>query len=190
LVEAVSSRISKDGFKILFDIIASQKTEMRIVELPYRFRERMSGDSKLDKRIVVEYMGLIIAKATGDLISPRALMFGIVGASGLVVHLTSLRLLLSGNVPFSFAQTVAAITAMTTNFLINNAVTYRDRRLRGVQLLTGYLRFCGLCLVGLLANIIVADLVFNSTRNWWLAGAGGAAFGAIWNYVSTSFAVW
>ncbi len=190
LVEAVSPRLARNGFKILFDIIASQKQPLRIVELPYRFRERVSGESKLDERIIIEYIGLIVAKATGDLVSPRALMFGVVGASGLVVHLTVLRLLLGGHVTFAVAQTAAAVTAMTTNFLINNAVTYRDRRLRGMKLLAGYLRFCAFCGVGLLANIIVANLVYSPTHTWWLAGAAGAGFGAIWNYVSTSFAVW
>ena len=82
------------------------------------------------------------------------------------------------------------MTAMTTNFLINNSVTYRDRRLRGLKLLTGYLRFCALCGVGLIANVAVADLVHQHTPLWWLAGTAGAVFGAVWNYVSTSLAVW
>ncbi len=139
---------------------------------------------------MVEYLGLILARATGNILPPRALLFGIVGALGLVVHLTMLKLLLVANLPFAASQSLAAVIAMTSNFLINNAVTYRDRRLRGWPLVTGYLRFCALCSVGLLANVAVADLVHRSTPVWWLAGIAGAIFGAVWNYVSTSLAVW
>jgi Asp-tRNA(Asn)/Glu-tRNA(Gln) amidotransferase B subunit len=90
----------------------------------------------------------------------------------------------------SDASAVAAVVAMTSNFLTNNAVTYRDRRLKGARLFTGYLRFCALCGVGLIANVAVADLVHRHAPIWWLAGVAGAAFGAVWNYVSTSLAVW
>jgi dolichol-phosphate mannosyltransferase len=79
---------------------------------------------------------------------------------------------------------------MTSNFLLNNSVTYRDRRLRGLALASGYLRFCALCGIGLVANVAVADLVHHLTPAWWLAGTSGALFGALWNYVSTSLAVW
>ena len=68
--------------------------------------------------------------------------------------------------------------------------TYRDRRLRGLPLLAGYLRFCALCSVGLLANVAVANLVDQTLGVWWLAVIAGALFGAVWNYVSTSLAVW
>jgi dolichol-phosphate mannosyltransferase len=79
---------------------------------------------------------------------------------------------------------------MTSNFLMNNQVTYRDRRLRGWRMLTGYVRFCGLCGVGLVANVAIADLAHRYVQLWWPASAAGAVFGAIWNYVGTSLAVW
>jgi dolichol-phosphate mannosyltransferase len=190
VVETVAPRLSRQGFKILFDIIASQPRPLSIVELPYAFGERASGVSKLDRRVMFEYLGLILTKATGNLLPPRALMFGLVGASGLVVHLGVLGWMLRLGLAFWAAQATAAIVAMTSNYLINNAVTYRDRRLRGWRLLTGYLRFFALCSVGLVANVAVGNLVHGFTLAAWIAGAAGAAFGAIWNYVSTSLAVW
>ena len=190
VVESVAPKLSRHGFKILFDIIASQPRPLVIVELPYTFCERASGVSKLDLRVVFEYAGLILTKATGNLLPPRALMFGLVGASGLVIHLIILAWMLRLGLAFWVAQTIAAITAMTSNYLVNNAVTYRDRRLRGWRLLSGYVRFSALCSVGLVANVAVANLVHGFTRFAWVAGGAGAAFGAIWNYVSTSLAVW
>jgi len=49
---------------------------------------------------------------------------------------------------FTLAQFGASMVAMTSNYLINNEITYRDRRRRGLKLLLGYLKFCALCSVG------------------------------------------
>ena len=80
---------------------------------------------------MVEYLGLLLARLSGNLMPPRALMFGLVGASGVIVHLAVLRLCHGLGARFAVAQLIAAVTAMTSNYLINNAVTYRDRRLPG-----------------------------------------------------------
>jgi dolichol-phosphate mannosyltransferase len=190
LVEQVAPRLSNHGFKVLFDIIASQARPLRIVETPYAFAERQAGDSKLDGRVVIEYLGLILSKVTRNIVPPRALLFGLVGSTGLLVHFLALYLCRSLALTFILSQTLASLTAMTSNFLINNQVTYRDRRLRGVRLLTGYLRFCALCGLGLIANVAIAEFVHRHTPLWWIPAAAGAVFGAIWNYVSTSLAVW
>ncbi|MEO8813618.1 MAG: glycosyltransferase family 2 protein [Caulobacteraceae bacterium] len=190
LVEAVAPRLSSHGFKILFDIIASQPRPLRLLELPYDFAERRSGQSKLDLRVVVEYFGLLVARLTGNLIPPRALLFVLVGASGLVVQLAVMRLALTAGLAFDVALIVAGVTAMSSNYLVNNAVTWRDRRLVGWAFARGYLRFCGLCGIPLIVNFAVAHLVWQHTAIWWLAGVAGAIFGAVWNYVSTSLAVW
>ena len=187
-VEVVAQRLSTSGFKVLFDIVASQDRPLKIVELPYTFRAREAGDSKLDNGVVVQYLGLLVAKLSKDVISPRFLMFAMVGASGVVVHLAILRSLL--HLGFSWAQTLAAIGAMTSNYLINNAVTYRDRRLKGLKLISGYIKFCVLCSVPLAANVAVATVVFERGPAWWVAGLAGAVVAAAWNYVTTSKAVW
>lgn len=188
--DEAAPRLSSQGFKILFDLIASRREPMRIVELPYRFQARRAGESKLDAMAVSDYLGLIISKLSGNLLPPRALLFFVVGASGLVVNLVAAWAGLRMGLTFAPAQAIAAIIAMTSNYLINNEVTYRDRRLRGLRLLVGYLRFCALCGVGLIANVAVADLVDRGVGVWWAATLAGAVFGAVWNYLSTSLAVW
>ncbi|MFI4974244.1 MAG: glycosyltransferase family 2 protein [Caulobacterales bacterium] len=190
VVERVAPSLSTKGFKILFDIIASQPKPLRIAELPYAFGAREAGESKMDGRVAVEYLELVVTKLTGGVIPPRALMFFMVGASGVVVQLGVLRLMLELGLPFAWSQTAGAVTAMSSNYLINNVFTYRDRRLRGMALVAGYLKFCALCSVGLIANVAVADLIHRHAPIWWLAGAGGALFGALWNYASTALAVW
>ena len=189
LVEAVAPTLATAGFKVLFDILASQKTPPRYLELPYEFRARVAGDSKLDEGVVVQYLGLLLAKLSRDVISPRFIMFAVVGASGVAVNLVILKLLLAPT-GFSAAQTIAALGAMTSNYLINNAVTYRDRRKRGFDLVVGYFKFVLLCSVPLAANVAVATMVFERGPSWWVAGVAGAVVAAVWNYITTARAVW
>jgi dolichol-phosphate mannosyltransferase len=188
LVEGVAPALATSGFKVLFDILASQKTPPRYLELPYEFRARVAGDSKLDNGVVIQYLGLLLAKLSRDLISPRFIMFALVGASGVGVHLLILRSLL--HYGFSAAQLSAALGAMTWNYLINNAVTYRDRRKRGLGLLVGYFKFVFLCSIPLAANVAVATMVYERGPSWWVAGIAGAVVAAVWNYITTSRAVW
>ena len=189
VVDAVAPQLSTQGFKILFDLISAHAGKLRIRELAYQFRERHSGASKLDSRVVIDYLGLILARASHNLVSPRLLLFGLVGASGVAVHVAVLQVLPTA-IAFLPAQFVAALVAMTTNFFINNAVTYRDRRKQGLALITGYLRFCTLCSVGFLANLAVANQLEQWLGGRLVAGAVGAVFGAVWNYVTTALAVW
>ena len=188
LIESVAPTLATSGFKVLFDIMASQPKPPRYIELPYQFRARVAGESKLDNGVVVQYLGLLIAKLSLDLISPRFLMFAMVGASGVVVHLLILRSLL--HYGFAAAQLTAAVGAMTSNYLINNAVTYRDKQKRGLSLFVGYLKFVVLCSVPLAANVAVATMVYERGPAWWVAGIAGAVVAAVWNYVTTSRAVW
>jgi dolichol-phosphate mannosyltransferase len=189
-VERVAERLQPAGFKILFDLIASQDEPLRIAELPYAFQAREAGESKMGGRVALEYLGLVASKLSGDLISPRMVFFGLVGLSGVLVHMAVLWAAHATMARFAYAQALAAVVAMTSNYVVNNAVTYRDRRLKGWRLATGYLRFCVLCSVGLAANVAVGAELQAHGLPWAAAGLIGAGCGAIWNYVSTYLGVW
>jgi len=188
VMDRVAPELETTGFKILFDIIASQPEPLRVRELPYAFAAREAGESKLDNRVALEYLGLVASKLSRGLISPRIIFFGLVGVSGLAVHMTVL--LLSTELRFSFSQALAGVTAMTSNYFINNVITYRDKRLAGWKLLTGYLRFCALCAIGLAASVAVGTVLQGHGVPRLLAGLAGAVSGAVWNYVSTYLGVW
>ncbi|WP_417666847.1 glycosyltransferase family 2 protein [Roseibium sp.] len=189
--EEIAPKLSVQGFKILLDIVSSFNGALRIKELPFTFRERQHGESKLDTLVTLDYFGLLLAKYFGDVISVRFLMFGLVGASGLVVHLVALRLfLVLGAFEFNAAQTAASFVAMTSNFFLNNQLTYRDRRLHGFKALQGLLTFYAVCSVGVLANVGVANLIYLEPSYWWFAGTAGAIMGAVWNYAASSALTW
>ncbi|MFN7322216.1 MAG: glycosyltransferase, partial [Methylobacterium sp.] len=163
IVDELAPKLSAQGFKILLDIVASGEGRLRIVEFPFVFRERREGESKLDTLVTFDYLGLLVSKYSGDRLSVRFLMFALVGASGVLVHLLALRGSMIGlGLDFMLAQTLATFVAMTTNFVLNNRLTYRDRRLSGPAMLRGLLTFYAVCSAGGLANVGVANLIYQS----------------------------
>lgn len=187
----IAPRLSPVGFKILLDIAATGGPSLRIAEQPYSFGERFAGESKFNIQIGVEFLGLLLAKMTGDLVDPRFIFFALVGATGLVVHLVALALALwLLPEPFRVAQIVATFVAMTSNFLLNNELTYRDRRLKGFAMLRGFVLFCLIASVGVIANVDLASWLYVERPIWWVAGAVGAIMSALWNYAMSTLFVW
>uniref|UniRef100_Q07R11 Dolichyl-phosphate beta-D-mannosyltransferase n=1 Tax=Rhodopseudomonas palustris (strain BisA53) TaxID=316055 RepID=Q07R11_RHOP5 len=189
--EQLAPQLSTQGFKILLDVVATARGSLRIKEIPYTFASRLHGESKLDSMVMLDFVGLVLAKFTNDIVSLRFLLFAMVGLLGLVVHFVALFGALNVvALPFAEAQTIAAICAMTSNFLLNNFLTYRDQRLKGAGILRGLLLFYLVCSVGLFANVGVAFSVYDQAPNWWLAGAAGALMGVVWNYAMSGLFVW
>jgi dolichol-phosphate mannosyltransferase len=189
--EQLAPQLSTQGFKILLDIVATAQGKLRTIEVPFTFGSRQHGESKLDSMVALDFLGLVLAKLTHDVVSLRFLMFAMVGSIGLVVHLTTLFIALEFfNAPFPEAQAAGALVAMTSNFILNNFLTYRDQRLKGVAILRGLLLFYLVCSVGLFANVGVAFSVYDQEPIWWLAGAAGALMGVVWNYAMSGLFVW
>ena len=69
--------------------------------------------------------------------------------------------LLNAGLPFTAAQTAAAIGAMAWNFTLNNLFTYYDQRLVGRAFLSGLIRFQLICAIGAISNIGVASFIYN-----------------------------
>ena len=181
--------LSGYGFKILLDLFASSPQPLRCKELPYEFRTRQFGESKLDSMVMVEYVLLLIDKLSGGLIPPRFFLFASVGMLGVIVHLTLLRIGM-GFANFITAQAIATIVAMTFNFALNNVLTYRDRRLQGNQLLWGLLSFYAVCSIGALANVGIAANLYKQDYSWLMSGMAGIVVGVVWNYVMSATFTW
>ncbi|MCI0545923.1 MAG: glycosyltransferase family 2 protein [Candidatus Rokubacteria bacterium] len=184
-------RLSGQGFKILLDLFASTPQPYRFRELPYAFRSRLHGESKLDSLVGWEYILLILDKLVRGVAPVRFAMFVLVGGSGVLVHVAMLWLGLRAlDLGFPVAQTVATLAAMSSNFALNNLLTYRDRRLTGLPFVRGLLSFYVICSAGLVANVGVAAVLFERAYQWWVAGAMGALMSAVWNYAVSSVFTW
>ena len=192
VVEASASKLATEGFKILADLLATTDRPLVIRETPYVFRERQHGESKLDARVAFDYLGFLLHHLTGRLVPVRFFLFGLVGASGVVVHLGVLKTVLAmlPALGFDIAQTSATFVAMFSNFLLNNGLTYRDRRISGWALIPGFLIFAASCSIGVVANVGLARIIFSEGQQWWVAGLAGALTGAVFNYVTSGLLVW
>ena len=187
----VVRRLSVIGFKILVDIFASSPRPLRHKELPYEFRNRQAGESKLDSHVAWDYVMLLADKLFGRFIPVRFVSFSIVGGSGIAVHLLIValffRILGFGFTP---SQTIAAGVAMTSNFFLNNMLTYRDMRLAGWRWIKGWITFVVVCGLGVIANVGVASYLFQRETGWLLSALAGIVVGSVWNYAVSSVFTW
>jgi dolichol-phosphate mannosyltransferase len=182
--------LSQQGFKILLDIFASADPPLKFAEVPCDFRPRQHGASKLDTMAAWDFGVLILDKLIGRFVPARFVIFGLVGMTGLAVHLLTLRTALAVGISFATAQASAVVAAMTWNFFLNNVITYRDRRLRGIDVIKGLAAFYAIGTVGAVANVSVAAMLFDEHSSWWFAGIAGAFMGMAWNYTMSSFFTW
>lgn len=184
--------LSMQGYKILLDIVASAPKSLRIKEIPYQFRIRQHGESKLDTLVSLEYLMLLLDKMFGRWVPARFILFTGIGGLGLFVHLAVLTALLkAAALPFIIGQSAATMVAMTFNFFLNNMLTYRDKRLKGFwPLLGGLFSFYMVCSVGAVSNVGIASFMFSHSYSWWVAGIAGVFVGAVWNYAASSIFTW
>jgi dolichol-phosphate mannosyltransferase len=189
--DRAARQLSAVSFKILVDLLASSPTPLRLRELPYEFRERRFGESKLDMLVVWEYLMLLADKAFGHIVPVRFVLFSLVGLVGVAAHLIMLWLGLNlAGLSFPWAQGIATGTAMVGNFTLNNVFTYRDRRLKGWGFLRGLISFALVCAVGAVGNIGIASFLFGRQESWWVAGLVGAAMSSVWNYAVSAVVTW
>ncbi|HEV2161431.1 MAG TPA: glycosyltransferase family 2 protein [Stellaceae bacterium] len=198
MFESAVRNLSGQGFKILLDLLASVPAKPRLKELPYQFRTRRFGESKLDTMVAWEFGMLLADKLVGHIVPVRFALFATIGALGVVVDLIVLSLSLTAGLGFIAAQAIATLVAMTSNFFLNNVFTYRDRRLKGWRLWRGLFSFYVICALGAVANVGFAAFVFAGDSNWlagvkgipWLASVAGVVVGSVWNYAVSSVFTW
>ncbi len=183
--------LSGVGFKILLDLFATSPTPLRYREVPYQFGLRVAGESKLDSNVAWEFVIMLIDRYLRGVIPTRFIAFTLVGLVGLVVHLAVLALIFKGvGSSFLMAQSVATAAAITCNYVLNNLLTYRDMRLRGWQLLRGWVSFTLACSIGALANVGIAAYLYQ-TEGFWIGSAiAGVLVAAVWNYAVTAVYTW
>lgn len=181
------------GFKILLDIITAARPT--VVELPFRFRTRMHGESKLDNRVMYDFFLFFLEKKVARFLPlpARFLSFAMINSVGILVHLAVFWSLVAlAGAGFAAGQLVATLVAMGFNYTVNNAVTYNDMRLRGPAFWRGFALFAALCSLGVLGNVGVASMLHAQYADlaWALPALAGAVITVVWNYAATRAFVW
>ena len=184
-------KLSCVGFKILLDILVSAPKPLRYCEIPYQFRSRMLGESKMDAKVLLEFLELLVDKLFGRIVPAKFVIFALVGGVGVAVHLTVLGLLFKGlRFDFQTSYVAATLTAMTSNFAMNNTLTYHDRRLTRWGWVRGWFSFAIASSIGLISNIGIATYLFSTKVEWFISAFAGILVGVVWNYAATSVLTW
>ena len=187
--------LSELGFKVLMDLIVSARPRPRVKEVPFKFRERVHGESKLDNRVMYDFFLFFIEKKISNYVPlpARFLSFAFINSIGILVHMAVLVPLMAfGAASFAAGQFIATLVAMAFNYTANNFVTYSDRQLKGAKFYAGFLVFAVLCSFGVLANVGVAGLLHRDYPEvlYLLPAVAGALITVVWNYVATGAFVW
>ena len=188
--EEVAHGLSSTGFKILLDLLATARRPVRIGEIGYTFRKRTVGESKLSTRVGLEFLELLLDKKLGRWLPVSYLIFGLVGGFGVLVNLALTQLFLSFGESFHQALLSATSLVIALNFFLNNSLTFRARRLKGLRLVSGLAIFYLACSVGLIMNLYLAENLSSSGVARWAAALFGIFFSSVWNYGITSLFVW
>ncbi len=185
-------QIDVNGFKFLYELLALSQGRLRVDEIPLRFQPRISGESKLNLAVVWDLGVSILHTLLLRSVPRRAISFALVGTTGIATHLLIYSLIRSlFGLGFELAQVFAVVGAATTNFLINNILTFRTQQLSGLRLLLGLLRFLLVTSMGMVANVGVSTALYHrSTQQPLMAMFAGIAVDFVWKYAASSKFVW
>ena len=184
--------VDVNGFKFLYELLAVCRGRLRVDEVPLTFQPRTYGESKLDLAIFWDFLISLLHSLCLRLLPRRAISFGLVGGSGVVVQLAITQLLMTGaHLGFEQALPFAVVGAASSNYLINNALTFRFQRLNGLPLLRGLLKFLLVASLPALANVGLASAFYSSVaHNTFWAQLAGILVVFVWNYAASSRFVW
>lgn len=178
------------GYKILIEVLARGDIR-RIAEVGYVFQERQADESKVTWKQYVEYLRhlLRLRLLIGIGAIGRFIRFGLVGLSGVFVDMTILYLLSDPSTlgwGLTRSKVIAAELAIINNFFWNDRWTFGDvskyQQTRQKRL-KRFLKFNIICCLGLVFNVLLLNLLFNTLgMNRYLANLIAIATTTFWNF--------
>jgi dolichol-phosphate mannosyltransferase len=176
------------GYKILIEVIGRGRLRW-IGEVPYVFKERVRGESKVTRKVYIDYLRHLLRLRISTFPFDRFIRFGVVGFSGVIVDMGVLYLLSDPSTlhwGLTRSKLIAAELAIINNFLWNDAWTFGDiaSHQRGVRArLRRFAKFQLICLIGLVLNTALLNAQFNLLHmNRYIADAIAIGIVTGWNF--------
>jgi dolichol-phosphate mannosyltransferase len=186
------TELSPTGYKILLEVLVKGKP-VRVVEVPYTFKERERGKSNLTAKEQINYLKHLYQLARYDGGIKRFLKFCVVGASGTGVNLGLLALFVEiGGLNEILSVALSYEISIITNFILNDFWTFSDRRTPGWRsfLTRGY-KFNLVSLVGWGINLAVFAIAFKIVEiQYILSEVLAIACAMLWNFFANVLWTW
>jgi len=185
-------KIDVNGFKFFYELLAISKGKLKVNEIPILFKERLHGNSKLDLPVVWDFFISLIHSFIRRIIPRRAVSFALVGSIGVFVQLFTIYFLIGVlNLAFEQVLPIGVIVAASSNFIINNLLTFRKNRLIGKRFFFGLFKFLLVSSLPIIANIGITNLFYSQLSiNTFISQIAGILVVFIWNYAASSKVVW
>jgi dolichol-phosphate mannosyltransferase len=188
--------LSPLGYKILIEVLGRGSVGW-ISEVPYTFRERIEGSSKLTNRIYLEYFQHLLRLRLYLLHTSRFFRFCVVGCSGLTID-TTLLFLFSDPRTLGWGLTrskiLAAEVALLNNFIWNDLWTFGSlsrHQNTFAHRVKRFLKFNAICSLGIFFNVVILNIEFNFFHmNRYLANLVAIGLVTMWNYKSNKEFSW
>lgn len=151
------------GYKIALEIMVKGNIS-RVVEEPIRFANRKAGKSKLGASEYLKYIDHTIRLYEHKRWwLSKYLKFAFIGGIGALINLAIFWVLIEiFYVNYLLAAVISFSVAVTTNFLLNRAWTFRSKGRIRVQ----YLQFMVVSIAGLMLNLIILKFLVEEFFPW------------------------
>jgi len=190
IILEIAPQLFEQGYKILFDILI-RRPDLKVKELPYNFKARLYGTSKLTAAVIFDFADLLISRAIPSRFNFQFIRYGVVGASGVVIHLFTLYLLhVVMGLVYPVSLVFAIETATVSNYILNNQWTFKEHRFLGLLWWKGLAKFNLACMLGSALNLAIGWYLVEKTVPWFYASVLGIWVGMSWNYLSNRFFTW
>jgi len=190
--DAIGEQLNPKGFKILLEIIYKSKTK-EIQEVPFTFRQRIHGESKLVASVGFNYLLSLFNLVCGTAFPIQFLQFCLVGMLGVIVNNLVLMSFVSlTDMTKDLALIFSIFIAMGFNYVLNNYWTFKKQKTKNfVHMARGLALFVAICTIGAFINYSCA-IVLNekSGMNLYLANTIGIGISAMWNFRLSAQIVW
>ena len=185
-------KVEVNGFKFLYELLSISKGTLKVGEIPLSFQPRKDGYSKLDIAVIWDFCVSLAHTFLNRSVPRKAISFGFVGSTGVFVQLICFYTLeMFSGLNFEFSLPIAVILAASSNFFINNWLTFRSKRLKNKKLILGLLKFLIVSSLPIFANVGLATSFYNYVApNSFISQMAGIIIVFIWNYAASSRFVW
>jgi dolichol-phosphate mannosyltransferase len=189
------------GYKILMEVLGKGSWQ-KAVEIPFTFRDRKAGSSKLRSRTILDYLRQVLDISLYALSARRGaaweeweriLRFAAVGCTGIIVN-TGILWILTGyaGIYYLVSSVIAIEVSILSNFFLNDRWTFGKGMTQGGRTLAERIgMFHAVSAGGAAINWLVLFTLTQYAGLFYLvSNLAGIFAGFIWNYLVNRNVTW